>query len=242
MLPIVIPGGMTRASDSAAQELDSREAYSRTSPDWLRAVGKLQVPTIKIREGQRRHHLEDCSATLVSGPDRARADTIITAWHCLEYYGDLSKRITFTLFPDSVDPISSEVYRLADGGGIYADWAILRLLQPIPAARVYPLKIHPTRADNHANITMAGYSTDAGLGRHGQLLTYDPDCMITHQSRNSSESDCRAYRGASGGAVVQVSERGEAWLSGVISQGNGAGISTFVPVAGFRAAINRHLR
>ncbi len=202
ILVFVLAGGIIPAAHSAAQEPDSREAYSRSSPDWLRAVGKLQVPTIKIREGQRRHHLEDCSATLVSGPDRVRADTIITAWHCLEYYSDLSQRITFTLFPDSVDPIASEVYRLADGGGIYADWAILRLYQPIPAARVDPLKIHPSRADKHANIAMAGYSRDAGLSRHGQLLTYDPGCMITLQDRNSSKSDCRAHRGASGGAVV----------------------------------------
>jgi hypothetical protein len=31
-------------------------------------------------------------------------------------------------------------------------------------------------------------------------------------------------------------------MAGVISQGNGVGLSTFVPVDGFRNAINQHLR
>ena len=35
MLVFVLAGVMIPASDSAAQEPDSREAYSRISPDWL---------------------------------------------------------------------------------------------------------------------------------------------------------------------------------------------------------------
>jgi hypothetical protein len=221
---------------------DAREVYTKNSPGWLRAVGKLQVPGQRVQAGQRQHHLEDCSATLVSSRTNARVDTIITAWHCLEYYKDLSKRITFTLVTDSPEPFTSEVYRLADGGSMEADWAIMRLYQPVPVEHAYPLKVHPGRADKGTSIVMAGFSSDDNLGQYGQLLTYDPQCRITLQASSTSDSDCRALKGSSGGAVVQISESGEARLSGVISQGNGLGVSTFTPVAGFRSAISRHLR
>lgn len=224
------------------QQVDTRRAYSASSPNWLRAVGKLRVPGIKIRNGERSNYLEDCSASLVSRVGSDRADTIITAWHCLEYYSDLSKSITFTLLPDSKNPISTEVSRLADGGGMWADWAILRLHRPIPAQRVSALGIHPGITDPKNNIIMAGYSSDTGLGQSGLILTYDPRCTVIRQTRLSSASDCRAYKGASGGAVVQLSERGEAWVSGVISQGDGMQTSTFVPIASFRHAITQYLR
>jgi hypothetical protein len=221
---------------------DSRVVYSTASPDWLRAVGKLRVPGIKTLEGRRRHHLEDCSATLVSRATDTHADIIITAWHCLEFYSDLSQPIIFTLLPSSSEPISTEAYRLVDGGGMEADWAILRLYQPVPDHRVGSLGIHPGRANNGLHIAMAGYSSDLEKGPYGTPLTYDPRCSITGQSGRSSNSDCVARKGASGGAVVQVSERGDVWLSGVISQGDGNTLSTFVPVAGFRRAINRYLK
>ena len=231
----------TNATDLEGSPTDSRQVYSQESPTWLSAVGKLRVPGRKLEDGRRSQHREDCSASLIVGRSSAAADTIITAWHCLEFYGDLSKKIIFTLLPDSGEPVSTEVYRLADGGGMYADWAILRMHKPILIPGVQPLTINPGKPENGASIVMAGYSSDAGLGQSGQLLTYDAHCTITRQSRDSSDSNCRAHRGASGGAVVQLSEDGEVWLSGVISQGDGAGTSTFVPVDGFRSAINRHL-
>ena len=229
-------------TDVAEPEIDTRKVFSQTSPTWLAAVGKLHVPSIKMLEGRRSNHREDCSATLVSKPGAKKADTIITAWHCLEFYKDLSKRITFTLLPGSEDPIAAQVYRLADGGSMHADWAILRLHKPVASDRVIPLLIHPGRSGLESPISMAGYSADPGLGQGGDLLTYDPRCTVTLQVRNSNNSNCRAFRGASGGAVVQLSTKGEPWLAGVISQGNGEELSTFIPVARFRNAINRHLR
>lgn len=222
--------------------IDSRKVFSQTSPKWLAAVGKLHVPSIKMIQGHRSNHREDCSATLVSRPGAKTADTIVTAWHCLEFYKDLSKNITFTLLPGSDTPISAQVYRLADGGSMHSDWAILRLRKPVASEQVSPLLIHPGRASIESLISMAGYSSDPGLGQGGDLLTYDPGCTVTLQVRYSSNSNCRAFRGASGGAVVQLSSNGEPWLSGVISQGNGEELSTFIPVAGFRSAINQHLR
>lgn len=221
---------------------DRREIVSATSPAWLRAVGKLQVPGSRYRDGQRRHVKENCSATLVTGADRPRADIIVTAWHCLADYSDLSRPITFTLQPNPGEPIERQAYRLADGGGMHADWAILRLYRPVDSREVAALGIHPQRADAGRAISMAGYSRDAGKGAAGSRLTFDRNCRITGQATASSDSNCVAYRGASGGAVVQFSVEGAALFSGVVSAGNGAGLSTFVPVAGFRSELARHLR
>jgi hypothetical protein len=88
---------------------------------------------------------------------------------------------------------------------------------------------------------MAGYSRDQGIGEGGRRLSFDPACLITARAPASSASNCRAHKGASGGAVMQLSAAGTPLLSGVISEGDGAGLSTFVPVAAFRSAISLHL-
>jgi hypothetical protein len=237
---LVASAGLANATD-ADTATDSREVYSGTAPQWLRAVGKLRVPGSQYRGGDREHLQEDCSATLVVRLPGRPADTIITAWHCLAHYDDLSRPIIFTLLPGQPGVLQREAYRLADGGGMYADWALLRLRQPVAAAEVAAMLVHPDSADPAVSITMAGYSRDAGKGDGGKRLSFDPACLITARASASSDSNCLAYKGASGGAVVQLSPAGTPHFSGVISEGNGAGLSTFVPVAVFRNAINLHL-
>jgi hypothetical protein len=202
------------------------------------------VPGIKYERGHQLNHRENCSATLIARPgqsNKAGANTIITAWHCLEFYNDLSKTITFTLLYGTSDSFSTEAYRLADGGGMDADWAVLRLVDAVPTSQVPALAIHPDRADRQRPIIMAGYSKNSP----GERLSYDPDCSITSQSspgKDTSESNCKALKGASGGAVVQLSAQGQPLLAGVISQGNGHDLSLFVPVVHFRSAIQANLK
>lgn len=225
----------------AAGAADSRQVYSGETHGWLGAVGKLQVPGQRYRKGRRSHYLEDCSATLVTRHGRSHADTIITAWHCLQWYDDLSKAITFTVTSIAGDPLRREAYRLEDGGGLHADWAILRLRKPLQDGQVAALVVHPQAADPGAPVTMAGFSKDDGIGNRGLVLTFDPDCAITAQDRNLGDTNCTAFKGASGGAVVQLSAAGEPRMCGVISQGNGEDRSTFVPVSGFRSALRLYL-
>ena len=78
----------------AAVAADERLVFSGKTFPWLQAVGKLQVPGQRYKDGHSSHYLEDCSATLVSLPGRLEADIIVTAWHCLELYQDLSKPIS----------------------------------------------------------------------------------------------------------------------------------------------------
>lgn len=227
---------------SAVGSADSRQVLTAASSPWLRAVGKLQVPGQRYRNGHSSHYLEDCSATLVSSATQRDANTIITAWHCLELYGDLSKPILFTAVTVSGESLEREALRLADGGGMHADWAILRLRRKISSQQIIALNVHPHIADPDQPITMAGYSSDSGIGNSGQTLTFDPACAIYQQQPRLGDTNCVAHKGASGGAVVQLSESGQPLICGVISQGNGEGRSTFVPVSRFRNAINLYLQ
>ncbi|MDX1733299.1 MAG: trypsin-like peptidase domain-containing protein [Halioglobus sp.] len=235
LLLLATPGGATPAADG-------RLAYGAGSPAWLAAVGRLHVPGSRYLLQETRHHHEDCSATLVGRPGATRHDTIVTAWHCLEHYRDLSRDITFTL----VGPHGQQAVRsariIAHGGGMHADWAILRLQQPFAAGTVTPLPPATANMATGHSVTMAGFSRDAELGEGGRRLTYDAHCRVTGRDGANLDTDCRAYKGASGGAVIEANGRGEASFSGVISEGDGAGLSRFVPVQRFRGALDLHLR
>ena len=122
-----------------------------------------------------------------------------------------------------------------------ADWAILKMHQPVPPEQVKAITPHPRGADTAQPVSMAGYSRDSGLGNGGATLTYDNNCAILQQWEADIDTDCSAYKGASGGAVIQMSARGEAWFSGVISRGDSEQLSIFVPLARFRSTLLRYL-
>lgn len=222
-------------------QAQTRSVFGSDSPPWLLAVGKLDVPTSRYIDGRLSHFREDCSGTLLASHPGARADTVLTAWHCLEYYNDLSRPIVFTLGAGTDAAISREVYRVADGGGMHADWALLKFGRPLPAGDNPALAPHPDRADSSLPITMAGYSGDDGLGAGGTVLTYHRDCVITRQEERESESNCRAYKGASGGAVIQLSSSGQPLLAGVISRGDGDQRSIYVPISSLKGPLRLHL-
>ncbi|TXS95470.1 S1 family peptidase [Parahaliea maris] len=240
LLALLLPAGS--ALLAAEDDNDPRQTFQAgVSPDWLRAVGRLTVPGIRYEEGRRRHHTERCSATLVRGASDRAADTIVTAWHCVEYYEDLSQRILFQVVDADDQPVEIEARQVADGGDIDADWAILKLQRPVPRGEAPALEVGAV-ADKEP-LLMAGYSRDTGLGKGGTRLTYDPQCRVTGGEPGSgyTDSDCKAYKGASGGAVIQLSRDGTPSLAGVISQGDGDGLSRYIPVGIFRSALLPHL-
>jgi hypothetical protein len=229
-------------SVAANSQAETRRVYSDDAPPWLQAVGVLSVPGVRYREGRRRHYREECSGTLVVDRPGRSANTIVTAWHCLEFYDDLSMPITFTLGTGQEEPFVGVARRLADGGGMHADWAILRLEQAVPADRIAAVTVHHGGPVPGRPITMAGYSRDPGLGMHGHRVTFDPVCQIIHLAATVVEAECTAYKGASGGAVMQSSDAGNAQLSGVISRGDGVGTVLYVPVSGFRRTLTQYLQ
>ncbi|MFT4521038.1 MAG: hypothetical protein ACI9JM_003449 [Halioglobus sp.] len=242
-------------SSTSARALAHTDATSRS---WMQAIGTLRVPGSRRVEGRSSHHVEDCSATLVAATQHQRADTIITAWHCLEHYSDLTKPITFSLRSQSGEIITVKAKRLADGGSMLADWAVLRLQQAHLFNEFTPISIHRGRANPTQPIIMAGYSREVveekiaasaltaplikEAGGTARPFNIDPDCNITQQHRNTTDTDCMAQKGASGGPVIQLNKSGKAYYCGIISEGDGEGFSTFVPVTRFRSTINQYLR
>ena len=239
ILPLL---GASSTSFADPDKPELREVYSDASPQWLQSVGRLDVPGIKYDNGRRVHHRENCSATLVGSPGK-RASYIVTAWHCLEFYRDLSHTITFNLDVSGDDKLMLEVRPIIDGGSMNADWAILELVERTPHPdQPFGLVLAGSDAGNSKILSMAGYSRDPGLGASGAALTYHANCESMIQGEYSTSSNCQAYKGASGGAVVTYSESGAALFAGVISEGDSEGTSTFVPVSNFRSILNRYIR
>ncbi len=208
---------------------DQRQLYNKNSPAWLTAVGVLSVPGRRFEAGERLHHNENCSATLV-GPS-----TILTAWHCLEHYRDLSREIVFSL-PGAPGQPQWRANRLIDGDGMLADWALLRLEQPVIG--VVPLPVHSNfKATSQATISMAGYSRDAGLGNGGANVTWQAACQVTANERFRVATNCLAYKGASGGPVISDGK-----IVGVISAGDGEGLTYFAPSSRFTSVLRLYLR
>ncbi len=219
---------------------DPREVWDGDTRPWLASVGKLTVPGTRIEDGYSRHYIEDCSATLVRLPDAGTADVIVTAWHCLADYRDLSKPILFTLRAADGDILQRSARRLADGGGMHADWAILRLDQPIVGDHAMAIAgLHaPTSG---ARLVLAGYSGDPGIGDNGRELTFHDGCRLTSTDEKISRTDCLAFKGASGGAVFTASSGGDALLVGVVSEGDGESTSTYVPLQRLRTPLDLYL-
>jgi V8-like Glu-specific endopeptidase len=190
-------------------------------------VGKLTVPGHRLVEGDRLHLQEDCSATLIA------PRIILSAWHCLENYRDLSRDILFAL-PNHSPPLTLRANRLADGGGMMADWALLRLERPLRDVR--PLSVSAdSPARLQGKLSVAGYSGDDHLGDSGERLTWQAACNITGNEHYRVATDCLAFKGASGGAAYKDGK-----IIGVISAGDSVGITYFAPSARFISAVRLH--
>jgi hypothetical protein len=158
---------------SQAASTEPRQSYSSEAPVWLHSVGKLTVPGYRMNSGRRLQQFENCSATLVA------ADRVITAWHCLEYYRDLSRDILFPL-PHRQQDAPHRAVRLADGGGITDDWALLKLDRPIPTTVAQPNPCNSSRWQNsvyeqrgnfsHAARTATGAKATAFATERHQFL------------------------------------------------------------------------
>lgn len=117
-----------------------------------------------------------------------------------------------------------------------ADWALLRLEQPILGVKPIPVAAY-NAGPNDSRLALAGYARDEQLGRRGQTLTWEAECLQTTQERVRVGIDCVTFKGASGGPVVA-----EGRLIGVISAGDGAAVTYFVPSNLFMLNLRLHRR
>lgn len=211
---------------------DPRQVYSAGSPTWLQAVGKLTVPGYRYQNGDRRHHEQHCTATLI------KENVILSGWHCLEHYVDLSQDIVFTL-PHAKTNITRTARHLADGGGMHADWLLLELSKPISTrvAAAVPVSTASVVTPGTQTLTLAGYSRDPGLGESGQRLSYHADCEILHSEAYRVATNCVAFKGSSGGPVIHGQS-----IIGVVSAGDSAQLSYYTPSKFFSGAVGLYLR
>ncbi len=212
-----------------AGSAEPRQQISAASPAVLLSVGRLLVPGRRMEAGHQRHYRESCSATLLAPEDGEPASLILTAWHCLEYHTDLTDEITFVIQASTGERLQRRVRAVSTGGGMSADWSLMRLQEPLPTDTVSTARIARGAAlAPGSRVIMAGFSRDRGLGEAGQVLTFHRDCRVVARSNDDVATDCLAYRGASGGAVFSV-DSGR--LVGVISRGDSRENSIFVPVS-----------
>jgi len=216
-------------SASTAALTEPRQTVDASSPAWLQSVGRLTVPGHRTVQGEQLHLQEDCSATLIA------PRTILSAWHCLENYRDLSRDIIFTLSHPSGE-YQLRARRLADGGGMSADWSLLRLERPLPRVETVPVSTQAT-GSLEGELSLAGYSGDPELGAGGEQLTWQADCRITANEWYRVATNCLAFKGASGGPAVK-----DGAIIGVVSAGDSQGITYFAPSAGFISAVRLHAR
>jgi hypothetical protein len=185
----------------------------------LQAVGQLLIPTVHFESGYRRHFNERCTATLVTPGRDSNSPLLLTAWHCLEYYRDLSRPILFEHANGSL----VEARQRASGGSMRDDWALLELREALPGA----IPLLPVEVATGTAVMMAGFSRQHG--KDSPPLTLDRNCSVTSREGEDLGTDCHARRGASGGPVFSaVAPRR---YLGIVSRGDSAALSIFVPVS-----------
>ncbi|MGI9285265.1 MAG: trypsin-like serine peptidase [Pseudomonadales bacterium] len=189
------------------------------------------MPGYKYKNGDRRHHDQHCTATLVT------EDIVLSGWHCLEYYSDLSKDIVFTL-PYAQTDIQRTARHLVDGGGMHADWLLLKLSKPISGRVASPVPVSTLSIMEPGTqaLTLAGYSRDSGLGAAGKRLSYDASCEILQNESYRVATDCVAFKGSSGGPVVHGHS-----IVGVVSAGDSEQLSYYTPSKSFITALRFYL-
>jgi hypothetical protein len=117
-----------------------------------------------------------------------------------------------------------------------ADWALLRLQQPIRDVDPIPVRRYAGASDR-ATLVLAGFARDQWLGDGGRNLTWQADCRQTANERYRMGTDCVTFKGASGGAVISGGQ-----LVGVISAGDGEGVTYFAPSSLFMLNLRLHRR
>ena len=220
--------GTAEATAPSKSMLDTQTSAAKRSTSLERsigAVGQLLVPAIRYENGYARHYNERCSATAVADVNN-EALYLLSAWHCLEDYRDLSKPLLFALSSGFQSPVRV----VASGDGMLSDWILLRLQSPAPSSA----RLAAQTSAEGSELIMAGYPRDRSTADAGPITV---QCQQSGKDYKDWSSDCVLQKGASGGAVFNPD--GE--ILGVISRGDGESVSIFVPVNRFRNRLTRYL-
>ncbi len=203
----------------------SREHASETEPQsWQSAVVSLRVPTRRLVNGERSHHEEICSGTVISH----KPTTVLTAWHCFDGYDDLSNPPMVL-----INGLWHQGRLRQHGKSMQADWAILTVKGNHDVSRVN-IDTSSQYLQLGRKIIVAGFDkTDAGE----RQLIIEHDCTIAALAEQWISSDCSAKRGASGGPIL-VRDGPTIAVIGVISALRNEWELLFAPIRGVSTRVD----
>ena len=191
---------------------------------WQRALFPLSIPVTRLTEGRMRHFTEHCTAVAVTpGPN----SIFVSAWHCFEHYRSTILPIQL-VNPYTVTPIPMKL--LESGGSMQEDWALLTPVSSLTVDTWIP--ISTTRHHIGQPLIAAGFApqpNQSGDEAVERYLLADAACAVINGSTHPPASDCVARKGASGGAIIALTDSGSARLQGIISAGDGEAVSYFYP-------------
>ena len=203
---------------------DPRTALPEHVAGWQRALYPLRIPVTRLIEGRMRHFTEHCTAVAVT-PDPN--SLFVSAWHCFEDYRSTLRPIHL------IDPgtaTSVPIKLLETGGSMQEDWALLTPDSPLSIDSWIPIATTPHHIGQP--LIAAGFAprTDqSGDDAVERYLLADTACSVIDASTHPPASDCVAKKGASGGAMIALTDSGSARLQGIISAGDAETVSYFYP-------------
>ena len=218
----------------------SLRAKLKLPPPWTESIGRLIIPSNRIEKGQHLSFKETCSASLISKKGSPSSRFILTAWHCFENYSDLSRPINFEIKDIKGNIISRIAYRRSNGGGMHADWAILKLDKEVKRSEVKPIEYLIPDISVGDSISIAGYAKDKISTGNRFDLNYGK-CKVTEIATDIRLTDCTAVKGNSGGAVMLKIDQYNFGLAEIISEGNERNISSFVPIKIFSPELQKYM-
>jgi tetratricopeptide (TPR) repeat protein len=213
---------------------DTRKTVSQKSPIWTHSIGRLIIPTQLefITKKRYRTKYKKCSATLVNINKSDSSRVIITASHCLTSYKKKAGNLRFIIKDKNNNNMIQRLVTIYKDSkynnkklNTKSDYAILILDKSIDHKNVDAMIIDNKdfmrlKKENKISYgSMAGFSSD--VGGYGNVLTYDPKCELSYYSKTYAKSNCKGFKGSSGGPVVMTTQNKNKYLQyhfvGVIS-------------------------
>ena len=216
--------GTTSVAYANHHEVSSEHASETEPQSWQSAVVSLRVPTRRLVNGERSHHEELCSGTVISH----KPTTVLTAWHCFDGYDDLSNPPMVL-----INGLWHQGRLRQHGKSMRADWAILTVKGNHDVSRVN-IDTSSQYLQLGRKIIVAGFDkTDAGE----RQLIIEHDCTIAALAEQWISSDCSAKRGASGGPIL-VRDGPTIAVIGVISALRNKWELLFAPIRGVSTRVD----
>ena len=119
---------------------------------------------------------------------------------------------------------------LETGGSMQEDWALLAPDSPLTVDTWIPISTTPHHIGQP--LIAVGFAPKHDQNRDYAVERYllaDITCSVIDVSTHPPASDCVAKKGASGGAMISLTDSGSARLQGIISAGDGEAVSYFYP-------------